>query len=215
MKLDELKRLSPKERIAKLKELEEQRKREITEARKMLSESVEELAVEEAAREQIPIDQLRAMDESMLQTREERELFRTKRFGAEKHDTPDLKIPQRKTDDPTPETAEERHERLEQIARTAPRNIPVKQYGSALSEVLTEVQDRYQNPLQAAKDAAYVLQSTAYDSGMAAEEKWKTYGDAKSLMSVLEQTGAPSDTLKYVANEVQKFVDRMKMHYRT
>ena len=211
--LDELKRLSPQERIAKLKELEEARKREIDEARSMLTETVRELVDEAEEKEKIPVEQLRAVDESTLLTAEDRELFRMKRFGkAKPGEAAEAKSPEKP--DGAFETTEEREQRLEEIAKHAPR-MAVKQYGSALSTVLDDMHKQYLNPHAVVEDAASILHNTAYNREMSEEEKWRTYGDAKSLLSVLEQSGAPSEEIKYAANAVAKFVDRMKMHYRT
>jgi hypothetical protein len=209
--LEELKRLTPQERLARLKELEEARKREIEEARKMLTETVRELEVEAEEKAKIPIDQLRAVDESALQTEEEKELFRVKRFTrtAKRMDTGEE--PRGR------DTAEKKdEEELEQLVRKERASAAgTRQYGSPLTAVLDEMKQNYQNSQQAVQDAAYILRKTAYDEQMSEEDKWKTYADAKSLVSVLEETGAPSRDVQYAANAVQKFVDRMKMQYRT
>lgn len=79
-KLDELKRLSPQERIRKLKELEEERKKEIEEAEKLIKESNVEIEEERKELERIPIPQLKAVDIQGLFTVEEKEMFKVKRF---------------------------------------------------------------------------------------------------------------------------------------
>ena len=65
MELEEIKKLSPEERIKKLKELEEQHKKELEEAKKLIQESVEEIKRDEIAKqieipeqEQVNIDEL-------------------------------------------------------------------------------------------------------------------------------------------------------------
>ena len=113
------------------------------------------------------------------------------------------------------EGTDERRARLEQRLAGVRTTGTIKQYGSALSTVLEGMQHQYQSPHQVAEDTAYVLRNTAYDHDMSEEEKWKTYADAKSVVSALEQSGAPSDEIKYAANAVQRFVDKMKIQYRT
>ncbi|MBI2130011.1 hypothetical protein HYU07_07335 [Candidatus Woesearchaeota archaeon] len=83
-KLDELKSLSPQERIKKLKELEEERKKEIEEAEKLIKESNVEIEEERKELERIPIPQLKTVDIQGLFTAEEREIFSVKRFVEKK-----------------------------------------------------------------------------------------------------------------------------------
>ena len=81
--INELKKLSPKERIKKLKELQEKDKKEIEEAQHLIRESEEQAAREEET-EKIPIPQLKAVDIEALFSPEEQELFKAKRFIAPK-----------------------------------------------------------------------------------------------------------------------------------
>jgi len=80
MALDELKKLSPGERLKKLKELQAAKKKEIEEAQALISASEEELAENEKTKQDIPIDQLKADDAGVLFGEEEREMFEAKRF---------------------------------------------------------------------------------------------------------------------------------------
>ncbi len=83
MDIKELRKLPPEERIKKLKDLEEERKKEIEEAQQLIRESNVEIEDEEEKRRQIPIPQLRTIDIDHLFTREEKELFKVKRFISE------------------------------------------------------------------------------------------------------------------------------------
>ncbi|MBI2580442.1 hypothetical protein HYV85_01400 [Candidatus Woesearchaeota archaeon] len=75
--VDELKRLSPQERIKRLKELEEERKKEIEQAEELIKETVREIADAEE-KKRIPIPQAKATDlSSALATSEEKELVAT------------------------------------------------------------------------------------------------------------------------------------------
>ncbi len=74
--VEALKKLSPEERIRRLKELEEERKKEIEEAEELIKETTRELADAEEKR-RIPIPEARATDLSTLNTLEEKELVAT------------------------------------------------------------------------------------------------------------------------------------------
>lgn len=80
MDADELKKLSPEERIKRLKELEESRKEEIEEARKLIRESEEEIGREQEQKKQVPIPQVRADSIEHLVSPEEKSIYATKRF---------------------------------------------------------------------------------------------------------------------------------------
>ena len=79
-KLDELKNLSPEERIKRLKELQEQDRKEIEEAQKLIKESEEQATHEEKLKQQIPVPQLKSVDIESLFSPEEKELFKAKRY---------------------------------------------------------------------------------------------------------------------------------------
>ncbi|MBW2966813.1 hypothetical protein KY342_06950 [Candidatus Woesearchaeota archaeon] len=106
--LKELKKLSPKERAEKLKELQKKDKEEIEQAQKLLQETEEEIGRQEELKK-IPIPQLKAVDIGALFSPEEKELFRAKRFVTErpKEEAEEAKIQ---------EKAE-----LERIAEEAPK----------------------------------------------------------------------------------------------
>jgi len=74
-KLDELKRLSPEERLKKLKEFEDQRKKDLEETQKMIKSSMEEARREKAVEdvdipdsEPVNIDKLFDSDEENLES---------------------------------------------------------------------------------------------------------------------------------------------------
>ena len=84
--IKKLKGVSPKERIEKLKALQEKNKKEIEEAQELLKQAEEESNIEDELRD-IPIPQLKAVDINELFSPEEKELFKSKRFTAEKKET--------------------------------------------------------------------------------------------------------------------------------
>jgi len=79
--LDEIKKLSPEERIKLLKKLEEEKRKEIAEAESLMKQSVGELENEEKIRQEMPIPQIKAVDIDGLFTQEEKQLFATKRYS--------------------------------------------------------------------------------------------------------------------------------------
>lgn len=107
--IKELKKLSPKERVEKLKELQKKDREEIEKAQRLLRETEEEISRQEET-EKIPIPQLKAVDIDALFSAEEKELFKAKRFAAE---------PGRKVEKPKEALPAERAE-LERIAEEAP-----------------------------------------------------------------------------------------------
>lgn len=77
--LDKLKGLSPEERIKKLKELEEQRKKEIESAQKLIKQTEIEIEENSKEKQQLPIPQLKS-DLATLTSEEEKDLFKMKRY---------------------------------------------------------------------------------------------------------------------------------------
>ncbi len=83
--LDELGRMRPAERIKKLKEIGEKRKKEIEHAENLLKVAeIEATAIESERRKKVPIPQIAALDISLLMTADEKMIFRTRRFAEEK-----------------------------------------------------------------------------------------------------------------------------------
>ncbi|OIO63199.1 hypothetical protein COY26_00630 [Candidatus Woesearchaeota archaeon CG_4_10_14_0_2_um_filter_33_10] len=78
-KLNEIKKLSPEERIEKLKKIEEENKKEINEAEKIIKDSIREINVKEKIRD-LPIPQIKAVDIESLFSPEEKEVFAVKRY---------------------------------------------------------------------------------------------------------------------------------------
>ncbi len=88
---EKLKELPPEERIKKLKEIEEESKKEIEKAHKLLKTSEEELEMKKEEKRKIPIPQLRSIDIDALFSQEEKDLFKVKRFIAERKKEEEVK----------------------------------------------------------------------------------------------------------------------------
>ena len=107
--IKKLKKLSPKERAEKLKELQKKDKEEIEQAQKLLQETEEEITRQEEV-EKIPIPQLKSVDIGALFSPEEKELFKAKRFATESP-----------KEEENEETKPAERAELERIAEEAPR----------------------------------------------------------------------------------------------
>ena len=80
--IEEIRKLEPEERIRRLKEVEEGRKKEIEEAETLIRDSMLELE-DTAEKKYAPIRQVKAHDISQLLTAEEKRMFRTARFAGD------------------------------------------------------------------------------------------------------------------------------------
>lgn len=107
--LKELKKLSPKERLEKIKELQKKDREEIEKAQKLLHETEEEIGRQDEL-EKIPIPQLKSIDIAALFSPEEKELFKAKRFITET----------KKEEEPEKIRSREEKTELEKIAAEAP-----------------------------------------------------------------------------------------------
>ncbi len=90
--IEDARKLEPEERLRRLREIEEERKREIEEAEALIRDSVREISEAEEKRH-VPIKQVAAEDISQLITSEEKRMFRTARFadsaGHHEEETPE------------------------------------------------------------------------------------------------------------------------------
>ena len=77
--LKNIKKLSPEERIKKLRDIEEKNKKEINEAEKLIKDSIKEINIKEEIRD-LPIPQIKAVDIESLFAPEEKEVFAAKRY---------------------------------------------------------------------------------------------------------------------------------------
>jgi len=85
MPKDELKDLPPRERIKRLKELEQERKKEIEEAQQLIKESEEEISAQEEWVRKVPIPQI-ARDSFSGLSREEKEMLEAHKGTGEKNE---------------------------------------------------------------------------------------------------------------------------------
>lgn len=134
--VDDLRKLPPEERLARLRKLEEEHRSEIEEAEELMSESRREIREIERRRD-IPVDAVTADTMDELFTEEEKQLFETKRFEQRTR-------PARRSE----ETGGETEEELEEMAANAPKEEERGvNYGNAI-EQSREGPEKMYNPGQ-------------------------------------------------------------------
>ena len=153
--LDELKKLSPEERIKKLKELQKKDREEIENAQKLIFESEEDMAREEEVKK-MPIPQLKSIDIESLFSSEEKELFRAKRFiDFEKPAAKEKAKAPKKDEKPLEEVAAEaeilkiEEERAHAQYLNQLREQPADKLYNRMKQIYSEVKDQgYVSPKQ-------------------------------------------------------------------
>lgn len=168
--LEDIKKLSPREKLTKLKELEKKNKEEIELARKMMDESEREVAIEEELKK-IPIPEVKAVNIDELFSAEAKDIFKTKRFLQDKK-------PEAEEEAKAQEKGLEETVRAE--AKNVTRNNPNVQYGLALEEAkslaktLVESYDTIKDLTERAREGEYMTKIE--------QERLDSYRDAaKSL----------------------------------
>jgi len=121
--IEEIRKLTPEDRIKALKKVEEERKQEIEEAETLIRDSMREIK-EASDKRHAPISQVKAHDISQLLTAEEKRMFKTARFEDSSEQ---------------PEDAEQRQmPNLEEVAEEESKNkdqqTHAPTYGKALDE---------------------------------------------------------------------------------
>lgn len=194
--IDEIKKLSPEERIKQLKKLEEDKRKEIEEAEKLIKESVVELEREEKIKQEIPIPQIKAVDIGGLFTKEEKEIFATKRYQSAKKPSGEEKPIQEKKETTLEDTVWEEQKNLsqEQLAQQ-------RQYGEQLAveqpthlyEMAKEIRDDFYETGQIDNAKLYALdvatrrkeEAFGGEYKSSSEELQEQFGSAKSIIKYL------------------------------
>lgn len=123
--MDELKDLDPRQRIAKLKQMQEKKKKEIEEAKNLITQSEDEIAIEEELKH-IPIPQVKSVDIDALFSAEEKEVFKIKRFLPNDH----FELAEEEDD-----TGPQEHNLEETVQKEHPQQAQaVVQYGDAIED---------------------------------------------------------------------------------
>ncbi len=141
-RLKEIKKLSPEERIKKLKKIEEENKKEINEAEKLIKDSIKEINIKEEIRD-LPIPQVKAVDIESLFSPEEKEVFAAKRYenARQRHaEEETAEIPLEETlEQEKPEITEEELEAQRQYQILELRREPTKNIVQELQNIYHQV----------------------------------------------------------------------------
>lgn len=153
---DEIKKLPPEERIKKLKELEEKRKKEIEEAHKIIRESEDEIKERRKWADKVPIPQIASEDFKNM-SGEEKEIFKTHR-GIK-----DTKSSGEDSETGIEETLKKKKRELdlEEIARDQAKRVPEELFQSQYLTQLSQqpAKDLYHEMMQISQrveDKGYV-----------------------------------------------------------
>ncbi|MBD3355300.1 hypothetical protein GF361_04930 [Candidatus Woesearchaeota archaeon] len=195
--IKELKKLSPKERIKKLKELQEKDKEEIKQAHELLKQAEDESEIEDELRE-IPIPQLKAVEIGELFSPEEKELFKTKRFSSGK----------KKKETKEKET-KERPSAMENIAETAPKLSPEEE-----QQHIEYLQELSKKPTETLYNETKNIYSNFKDKGYISPEEQEKLNDIeyanKSTFQAIQTGEYPEGQItKDVAREMV-LIEKMK-----
>lgn len=185
--LEELKKLPPQERVRKLKELEEQRKKELIEAEKLLKSSMDELdrqrkqqvqQIEEEQRNTETAEKARkrhaeeesSQEESGLEATVKREKPKVSEELLEQQRQYDLSLKQL--------TSNRMQSNLQRWAAEAERGTLSPEYEEVISGLYQQVKDGYSAMKDQQSDAARMYESSEemLDRLIAAREALKTIG---------------------------------------
>ncbi|MBI1969446.1 hypothetical protein HYS48_02015 [Candidatus Woesearchaeota archaeon] len=185
--LKELKDLTPEERIARLKKLQEEKEKEIEEAKTLLTETFKELEDREEEKLKVPIEQVKAEDESILFTEEEKQIFRMRRFREGKKATET-----EEGDRPAKQSREHSLDEMvgeERVSKEAAEAAKMPDYHSQIEQVAKKAQAMYQSPATWFSETEKQLRSVQYGSSMEAEEKQRMLYEAESQIHKMEELG--------------------------
>jgi len=183
--LDELKDLTPQERLKKLKEVRQRMQQEIEEAGKLVAKTEQELADEEFKREKLPIPQVTATDEDMLFTLEEKQIFRQARQQLGKSTKEELEQRTQLKGKKQQSKLEETAETARRMSKSAPSNTLLcfsKDLQRSNTLILLNIQLKKQNPLNKTiqetiwkkKNLKYTKnRETSRSRMISTEAKWK------------------------------------------
>jgi hypothetical protein len=200
--IDDLKKLSPKERLSKLKELEKKNKDEIELARKLMSESEREIQIEEEMKE-IPIPEIKAVDIDELFSPDAKQIFMAKRLESPKGQArQELKEEEK-------ESKEDALERLvAKGAKEYPAEVKSVQYDAAIDEAqhMTYMASKLADAYDTIKD----LTSREYLTGTE-QKRLESYSDmAREVYSQKAEAPSDLDKARMLAAEKLLYEARLK-----
>ncbi|MBW2980982.1 hypothetical protein KY360_06205 [Candidatus Woesearchaeota archaeon] len=172
--LEDIKKLSPGERIRRLKEIAKENEEEIKKAQELMKESQAEMEAEEKRKKHIPIPQLRSVDVSTLfgKGTQEEQMFAAKRFKAGRPGREEKPSLEKAVTPEEEEALESRIAEERERLREEEERVGLYQAGMARQE------RRYQTNL--AKELAEGPSATIYNAVKSAYEEAKETGYVSS-----------------------------------
>jgi len=171
--LKEIKKLSPEERIKRLKKIEEENKKEINEAEKIIKDSIREINVKEEIKG-LPIPQIKAVDIESLFSPEEKEVFAAKRYKniRQRH------IEEETTEVPLEETVEQERPEItrEELAEHIQYQVLANELrGEPTENVMQRVEGIY-NQIKETGEVTRVQINEAYAAESVARQRQEEIG---------------------------------------
>lgn len=195
--LDEIRKLSPEERIKRLRKLEEEKRKELEEAKKLIDESAVELEREEKIKKETPVPQMKAVDMGQLFTQEEKQVFATKRYKEKELKEPEDEKPPAKPEEKTLEDEVWK----EQLNLSEEQLEQQRQYGEQLaSEPASELYQAARDAYDDFRETGAVDPATVYRLDVAIREKDASSGGEYRASSerMQEQFGSAKSIVKYL-----------------
>lgn len=186
--IKDFEKLPPTERIKKLKEFEERKKKEIAEAERLMQQSEVQIEQEMWKKNNLPLDQMKVFDEGMLRSPEEREMVKAKQY------TSDVKEHE--------EGSAAEQEMLEEVLqKEEPRKLEegaLQQYGQKIDDLKSEL---------------YKIEDRAEAGNSVYEDKQRAYEIHDQLEDMNQEYKSTADAIQHTINVGDRVIDKIKGSY--
>ena len=186
--IKDFEKLPPTERIKKLKEFEERKKKEIAEAERLMQQSEVQIEQEMWKKNNLPLDQMKVFDEGMLRSPEEREMVKAKQY------TSDVKEHE--------EGSAAEQEMLEEVLqKEEPRKLEdhaLKQYGQKIDDLKSEL---------------YKIEDRAEAGDSMYEDKQRAYEIHDQLEDMNQEYKSTADAIQHTINVGDRVIDKIRGSY--
>lgn len=195
-RLNEIKKLSPEERIKKLRDVEEKNKKEIEEAEKLIKDSIREINVKEEIKD-LPIPQIKAVDIESLFAPEEKEVFAAKRYKDFRH------VEEETTEMPLEETVEQEKPEITEKELEAQRQYQILELRREPTEnVVQEIENIYQQVRETGRVTGEQM-TRAYVANVIAEERQREI-ERGTYRRISEEISNQLGITKQIFNSIQE-----------
>ena len=195
-RLNEIKKLSPEERIKKLRDVEEKNKKEIEEAEKLIKDSIREINVKEEIKD-LPIPQIKAVDIESLFSPEEKEVFAAKRYKNSRH------VEEETTEMPLEETVEQEKSDITEKELEAQKQYQILELRREPTEnVVQEIENIYQQVRETGGVTGEQM-TRAYVANVIAEERQREI-ERGTYRRISEEISNQLGITKQIFNSIQE-----------